>query len=179
MKTEFEMVKEFHLSFQHPVTLSFPRPMPRKRIKARCKWIRDELIELRKAGNIIDQLDANLDALYFILGNFVEMGIDPTPFLPIVHHANMSKIWPDGKVHKDKDGKTIKPEGWEPPEPALKALMEKLYPYSTMVIGSSWTRGRAYQKRYEKTNLQIDYTPPSAAAAPSHTPSVRCRPANQ
>jgi predicted HAD superfamily Cof-like phosphohydrolase len=37
----------------------------------------------------------------------------------------MAKLWPDGKPHYNpKDGKVIKPEGWEDPAPKIKAYID-------------------------------------------------------
>jgi predicted HAD superfamily Cof-like phosphohydrolase len=70
---------------------------------------------------IIGQADALTDAAYFILGSFVEMGIDPQPLLDIVQGANMAKLGADGKpIIRESDGKIMKPEGWTPPEAKLE-----------------------------------------------------------
>ena len=43
----------------------------------------------------------------------------------IVQKANMAKLWPDGKPHYNpKDGKVIKPDGWEDPAPKIKAYID-------------------------------------------------------
>lgn len=73
---------------------------------------------------MIGQIDACVDQLYFIMGDFVELGIEPDEFFEIVQGANMAKLGPDGKViRRESDGKIMKPAGWEPPEPKLKALL--------------------------------------------------------
>ena len=39
----------------------------------------------------------------------------------------MAKLWPDGKPHYNpKDGKVIKPEGWEDPAPKIKAYIDSV-----------------------------------------------------
>lgn len=73
---------------------------------------------------MIGQLDALIDQLVFVNGSLAEMGIDPKPFYQIVMDANMAKLGPDGKpIIRESDGKIMKPEGWEPPEPKM---LEKL-----------------------------------------------------
>lgn len=69
---------------------------------------------------LVAQMDALTDAKYFIYGSFVVAGVDPQPLHDIVQAANMAKLGPDGKpIVRESDGKTLKPEGWEPPEGKL------------------------------------------------------------
>jgi predicted HAD superfamily Cof-like phosphohydrolase len=71
-------------------------------------------------------LESLKGALSDILKWFSAINIDPRPFWDIVQNANMAKLWPDGKPHyREGDGKVIKPEGWEPPEPKLLIELEK------------------------------------------------------
>lgn len=75
---------------------------------------------------IIGQSDALTDAAYFVLGSFVEMGVDPQPLLDIVQQANMAKLGADGKpIIRESDGKIMKPEGWEPPEAKLEVEIKR------------------------------------------------------
>jgi predicted HAD superfamily Cof-like phosphohydrolase len=117
-----DKVREFHTLFEHPIA-DVPTLMPYERVQVRGDWIKDECDELVDPAKqtLEDQADATLDIIYFALGNFVEIGLDPTPLLAIVQEANMAKVWPDGTIHKNNDGKTIKPPGWEAPEPKLRA----------------------------------------------------------
>jgi predicted HAD superfamily Cof-like phosphohydrolase len=65
------------------------------------------------------QVDGYADSIYFSNGGFVELGVDPSGIIPIVHSANMSKLWDDGKPHYE-NGKVVKPEGWTAPEPLIE-----------------------------------------------------------
>lgn len=82
-----------------------------------------------ETDKIIGQSDALTDALYFIFGSFVEMGVQPFNLFRIVQEANMGKLHSDGKPrYREEDGKIQKPEGWEEnfaPEPKLKAEIER------------------------------------------------------
>ena len=42
--------------------------------------------------DLIGQVDALIDTLYFTYGSFVLMGVDPERIFDIVHQANMGKI---------------------------------------------------------------------------------------
>jgi len=79
--------------------------------------------------DLIGQVDALIDTLYFTYGSFVLMGVDPERIFDIVHQANMGKIFPDGKAHFDPvTHKILKPDDWEEkyaPEPAIKKELQR------------------------------------------------------
>jgi len=113
------------VAFNHP-TVNTPTFMPKERAEARMNWVKEEVDEFLESDNVIDQADALVDALYFILGTAVEIGVDLEPVFDIVQKANMSKLWADGKPHyRESDGKVAKPEGWVAPEPQIQAEIEK------------------------------------------------------
>ncbi|EPE61557.1 hypothetical protein L479_02069 [Exiguobacterium sp. S17] len=75
---------------------------------------------------LVGQGDALTDALYFVMGSFVELGLDPVPLFEIVQRANMAKLGPDGlPILRASDNKVMKPEGWMPPEPELEAEVRR------------------------------------------------------
>lgn len=126
MDREWEMVKEFHERFGHPVAES-PRPMEPERAKKRYDWMLEEVNEFLEAqGDVVEQADAMIDLMYFALGTLVEMGIKPDRLFEIVQKANMSKLWPDGKPHFRADGKTIKPDTWIDPHPMLEQCIREM-----------------------------------------------------
>ena len=54
------------------------------------------------------------------------MGVRPDKGFEIVNNANMAKLFPDGKPRfREGDGKILKPEGWQAPEPQLRAEIER------------------------------------------------------
>lgn len=121
----FNQIKEFHKAFNHPVS-DKPISLNIKRKFDRAKWMNEEIDEFLETDNIHEEADAMIDLIYFALGTLVEMGIDfPQNIMDIVQNANMSKLFPDGKPHYREDGKVIKPEGWESPDPKIKELIEK------------------------------------------------------
>lgn len=126
MKKEWEDVREFHHKFGHPCPAE-PRQLDKKRALSRAKWMNEEVAEFLIADDIYDQADAMIDLLYFALGTLVEMGLEPDELFAIVQKANMDKLWADGKPHYNpKDGKVIKPEGWEDPAPKIRACIDAL-----------------------------------------------------
>lgn len=81
--------------------------------------------KLKKEDRLVALADSLTDINYFTQGTFTMMGVNPQPLFDIVQKANMSKLFPDGKPHyREEDGKVIKPEGWEAPEPQLKKEIE-------------------------------------------------------
>jgi predicted HAD superfamily Cof-like phosphohydrolase len=112
-----QKVGEFHRRFNHPInTTGEPSALPDlNRRLLRYDLIREESAEL--LGSLIDQdlpgtVDGMCDLIYVVLGAALEMGIDLEPFFNEVHRTNMEKI--GGAVRQD--GKTLKPEGWKPPQ---------------------------------------------------------------
>lgn len=52
----------------------------------------------------------------------MEWGIPLDDVFAEVHRSNMTKIWPDGTVHKRGDGKILKPPTYS--RPNLKPILE-------------------------------------------------------
>lgn len=125
LDSAWEQVKTFHETFDSPVG-KIPGRLDKARAEARASWMREEVREFLDADNVYDQADAMIDLIYFALGTLVEMGVPPQELFDVVQKANMKKLWPDGKPRFREDGKIIKPEGWEPPEPQLKKIIDML-----------------------------------------------------
>jgi energy-coupling factor transport system permease protein len=82
--------------------------------------------DVNAENKLVALADAFTDINYFTQGTFSIMGVEPQPLFDIVQEANMSKLGPDGKpIRREGDGKVMKPEGWEAPEPKLTAEIEK------------------------------------------------------
>ncbi|MFT5127594.1 MAG: putative HAD superfamily Cof-like phosphohydrolase [Rhodothermales bacterium] len=88
------------------------------------EMVNDEMEELAEATTPVDQADALVDAIYYICDCAVRHGMNLDPLFAIVHQANMGKVV-DGKVLRRDDGKILKPEGWQPPEPELEKEMAR------------------------------------------------------
>lgn len=118
-------VEKFHRTFNHPSPDSLIK-LDDDRKKLRAAWIKEELEEFLNSNTIEDDADALIDMLYFILGTFVEMGLEPSPIFDIVQNCNMKKLFPDGKPHYNENNKVIKPEGWVPPEDEIRKYIQGL-----------------------------------------------------
>lgn len=127
MDNEWALVKEFQITFNHP-TSDYPKYLDPERVDKRYHWMLEELNEFRVAKEIVGQADAMIDLIYFALGTMVEMGIKPDNLFRIVHQANMSKLWEDGKPHYYIDGKVKKPGVWQDPHDTLEACIKSMFP---------------------------------------------------
>lgn len=75
---------------------------------------------------IVAQSDALVDALYFIMGSFVIMGVEPTKLFEAVQASNMSKLFDDGKPRfREEDGKILKSPNFFPPEERLEEEIKR------------------------------------------------------
>lgn len=124
MNNMFYDVRAFHVMFGHRAP-GMPTMQTEELIERRARWIESEVRELRDATNIAEQVDAYVDVIYFAMGGIVECGVLPGKIWELVHGANMAKVWPDGSVKKDSNGKVIKPTGWVAPDAAIAAEVER------------------------------------------------------
>ena len=123
---EFEQVKEFHKAFDCLISEK-PVLLPEEEVKRRVEFMNEEIQEFIDSKTVYDQADAMIDLIYFALGTMVEMGVKPKEIFDIVHNANMTKLWSDGKVHyREDNGKVIKPPEWEDPYPKIKEAIDKM-----------------------------------------------------
>jgi len=127
-KTPYQQVREFQKVFGHPVG-DVPQMLNPEREAKRLAWKEEEIQEQKDATTLVDKVDALIDQLYFIYGDFVEMGVDPQPLFDIVQRANMGKIWDDGVPRfRESDNKIMKPPHWEEkfaPEKLIEKELEK------------------------------------------------------
>ncbi len=122
---KIEAVKEFHKLFDVPIG-THPKLLNLSAAKRREQLIEEEwveLIEARELGNIIEIADALGDLLYVVYGAAIEYGIPIDEVFEEIHRSNMTKLWPDGTVHKREDGKVLKPPTYSP------ANLEKIINY--------------------------------------------------
>lgn len=135
---ELEMVRDFHVATCNPVA---PRPQipPNDRVRLRAKLIMEEALETVCAllghenkvhvkqfvelnnrwidecvdpqTDLVEVADGLCDLIYVSLGCAVEMGLPIEELFAEVHRSNMLKVG----ASKRADGKTMKPEGWQPP----------------------------------------------------------------
>jgi predicted HAD superfamily Cof-like phosphohydrolase len=125
MNNAWNKVKEFHRCFNVPYW-DKPERLQSERVETRANWLLEEINEFKGAQTLEEQADAMIDTIYLALGTLVEMGVRPEKLFDIVHEANMSKLWEDGKPrYRESDGKVIKPPTWKDPGPRLTEEIER------------------------------------------------------
>jgi predicted HAD superfamily Cof-like phosphohydrolase len=107
-------VLEFHRMFGLTIGESPAFPST-KDVELRANLIDEEALEFRQAcaeGDVVKVADALADLLYVVYGAGVTFGIDLEPVFSEVQRSNLTKVWPDGTVHKRVDGKIEKPPSY-------------------------------------------------------------------
>ena len=110
---------EFNKAFEIP-KLDKPDLGPEEMIELRIKLLKEEVeeyAEAARAGDLVEVLDALADIGYILAGTIINhdmQNIYDDAFNE-VHRSNMAKLV-NGKVIRRKDGKVLKPEGWQPPQ---------------------------------------------------------------
>lgn len=129
MNDQINQVKRWQSFFGRKghVVSDTPICVDKETAQARVDFIQEELEEYLEAnanGDIVGILDAILDILYFAFGMVVIHGLQgyAVKGFDIVHQSNMSKLWLGNIVKIRSDGKVLKPDTFERPEPKLKAM---------------------------------------------------------
>lgn len=121
----WSLVSQFHRRFGLPIADS-AREMPIHRARVRASWMAEELEEFLSTSDLVNQTDAMIDLIYLAIGTLVEIGVPPSTIFSIVHESNLAKVWPDGSVHLDPNGKVIKPKTWHSPNTEIRKYLETL-----------------------------------------------------
>jgi predicted HAD superfamily Cof-like phosphohydrolase len=64
----------------------------------------------------VAMLDDDVDQFVVTVGSLLSQGADIHGAINEVNRANMDKVWPDGTMHRDENGKIVKPAGWTEPD---------------------------------------------------------------
>lgn len=94
--SNFEMVKEFHQVFEHPIKENVDRQIFENKslTDLRLKLIQEEFDELKEAiqnKDIVEVADALTDILYVVYGAGHAFGINLDKTFKLVHSSNMTK----------------------------------------------------------------------------------------
>ena len=126
MKSYFEMVKEFHLAFGHPVaeTSGFASD---ELMDFRERFNAEEEREHKKAlteRDLVEFADAIGDRIYVLLGEALVCGIDMDRVFNAIHRSNMAKLGSDGKpIVSECGNKILKPDGWVSPKQEIANIL--------------------------------------------------------
>lgn len=81
------------------------------------KMVLDELDELDVAKDEAEEVDALLDATYYILQHLATTGLNIDPIWKLIHNANMTKF---EKGYRRSDGKWCKPKDFKSPDDDIR-----------------------------------------------------------
>lgn len=140
MKSNFELVKDFHSTFSQipdPDQPTVPEPDEiRLRVRLMVEELQETLAELGMVADIeIRSIDyapkidlAKLakelaDLIYVVYGTGAKAGLPMDAVFAEVHASNMSKAGPNGEVSYRSDGKVIKGPNYY--EPDIRALLRQ------------------------------------------------------
>ncbi|BBM88533.1 hypothetical protein COTS27_00214 [Spirochaetota bacterium] len=119
-----KQVRKFAIKVAERPLPNQPNLLTKEDVSFITRMVNDELAELKAAKTLTDQSDALVDTIYYILHIACKNGINLDPLFEIVHAANMDKV-AKGVNRRRSDGKVLKPENWQPPEPKLAHILEK------------------------------------------------------
>jgi len=111
----FKQVSEFNEKIVGLKSPEKPTQLSTERKEWAINAFIEEVVELDDAETFEDEIDAITDLLYFVLGRFYEMGIDPNIGIAIVHKANMKKA-AGRQVKRGGAADAVKPKGWVGPD---------------------------------------------------------------
>lgn len=114
-----------------------------------------EVVATGAGIDLVESADALADLTVVVKGSAHTLGIDIDSTFIAVHETNMAKMDPvTGKPIRDARGKVTKPEGWQPPTEAIKALL----------IEDGWTPS--------EPSAPSPVTAPTAAPTPVPSPRI-------
>jgi predicted HAD superfamily Cof-like phosphohydrolase len=149
-KHPIETVKQFHMTFNHPIILS-PKIPSAQRCELRYNLLNEELKELKQAidnNDLVEIADALADLQYVLSGAILEFGFTEL-FYPIfaeVHRSNMSKAC------------STEAEAIATMEKAEKET-GKDHHYVQMAVGANELKYYVYRTHDMKTVKSINYSP--------------------
>lgn len=133
--SNFDDVRDFHRKFGVGPEQCVPHLPPRDVYNFRMKFFAEELGEIEQAyhaDDLVKYFDAHLDLAYITLGSAHLANLPWQDGWDLVQRANMDKrraasaeesARSTGRGHQLD---VVKPEGWRPPDDALRALVREL-----------------------------------------------------
>ena len=125
---DFQQMMGMHLPSQHHLGPQLP---PSNVAKLWFDLIAEEVNELRddmgfggtnaphhnSVGDMLVAIADDIgDILYVVNGLANVLNIPVAQVFDEIQRSNMTKLWPDGTVHRREDGKIMKPPGFEKPK---------------------------------------------------------------
>lgn len=112
--------QEFAALFSQRTSKYFSGKIDREFI---TKMVKDELEELAVAKDEAEEVDALLDAVYYILNHLATTRLNIRPIWNMIHKANMTKFGPGGYMRSD--GKWCKPPNFVAPDDDIRKEIKR------------------------------------------------------
>lgn len=93
---------------------NIPQKLSAKQVKQLIKFLKMELVDLKKSKTLTTQVDAMVGTMYYILSIAGECGINLDPIFRVVHQKNMKKVDVNVSVCENT-GKYLPPYGVKSP----------------------------------------------------------------
>ena len=86
-----------------------------------------EVVEADEDTNLslVEMVDAIGDILVVTYGAANACGVEVQPVWDEIQRSNLSKVWPDGTIHKREDGKVLKPDTYSAAD--ISNVLNKAY----------------------------------------------------
>lgn len=130
-----------------------PGHLTQRKLEERVVCLLEEVHELAQAAktqNLVDQVDALVDLVYFAKGTAVMLGLDWAAHWDHVQRANMTKV--RGTTKRGHRVDMAKPVGWVPPEERhLKTLIRGGY------NRQAWTWGNLAGQEIDERACRDDH----------------------
>lgn len=101
-----------------------PEEFSKKDIDFMIKMVKSELLELKNSKTFAEQIDAIVDAIYYLISLSAKKGVHLERPFRAVHRANMRKFVNNVGSFDKKTGKNLKPVGWIPPEKEIENIIQ-------------------------------------------------------
>lgn len=128
MKTQLEMVEQFHRAFAIPLRNEPLGQLPAAEYTLRHQLLEEEnreYLEACEAGDLVQIADALGDLLYVLMGTMVTHGLQHKmeAVFAEIHASNLSKLDAAGKPIHREDGKVMKSDRFF--RPRLAPILNK------------------------------------------------------
>jgi predicted HAD superfamily Cof-like phosphohydrolase len=119
------LVREFHRAFGLDARTA-PTEVSPELAAHRGELLAEEAAEVAEVAidGPLDRLAHELaDVVYVAYGTALVHGIDLDEVIAEIHHSNMTKLGPDGRVARRADGKVLKGDHYQAPD--VSAVLRK------------------------------------------------------
>ncbi|GGX60709.1 hypothetical protein GCM10010515_30630 [Streptomyces fructofermentans] len=151
------LVREFHLAFGLDARTE-PMEVSPELAAARRELLVEEAAEVAEVSvtGPLDRLAHELaDVVYIAYGTALVHGIDLDEVIAEIHRSNMTKLGPDGRVHRRADGKVLKGDHYRAPD------------VSEILRGQGWQKPQGTGPAASPDSMSAAHPRPQPRTAPA------------